>query len=42
MDITVIEGESVDCIDLAQDRENWRVSFNGIMNLPIADNNFFE
>jgi hypothetical protein len=35
-DIKLIERESADWIDLAQEREKWRDAFNAITNLPIV------
>jgi hypothetical protein len=35
MDLREIEWDRMDCIDLAQDRDQWRALVNTIMNLRV-------
>jgi hypothetical protein len=35
MDLREIAGDGMDCIDLAQDRDQWRALVNAVMNLPV-------
>jgi hypothetical protein len=36
MDLREIRGDGMDSIDLAQDRDQWRVLVNTVMNLRVA------
>jgi hypothetical protein len=35
MDLREIESDGIDCIDLAQDTDQWRVLVNTVMNLRV-------
>ena len=35
MDLLKVASEGMDCIDLAQDRDRWKVLVNGVMNLRV-------
>jgi hypothetical protein len=35
MDLREIELDGIDCIDLAQDRDQWRTLMNTVMNLRV-------
>jgi hypothetical protein len=35
MDLREIELGGMDCIDVAQDRDQWRTLVNMVMNLPV-------
>jgi hypothetical protein len=35
IDLRAIEWDGMDCIDLAQDRDQWRALVNTVMNLPV-------
>jgi hypothetical protein len=35
MDLREIEWDGMDCIDLAQDREQWRALVSTVMNLQV-------
>jgi hypothetical protein len=35
MDLTEIGWDGVDCIELAQDRDQWRALVNTVMNLRV-------
>jgi hypothetical protein len=36
VDITEIDCDGMDWIDLAQDREQWRALLNTVINLPVS------
>ena len=36
MDLKKVVSESVDCIDLVQDRDNWRTVVKTVMNLRVS------
>jgi hypothetical protein len=36
MDLIEIECDSMDCIDLAEDSDQWRALVNTVMNLLVA------
>jgi hypothetical protein len=38
MNLTEVEGGGVNCIDLAQDRVQWRALVNTVMNLRVPYN----
>jgi hypothetical protein len=35
MDLREIEWDGMDCLDLVQDRDQWRVLLNTVMNLRV-------
>jgi hypothetical protein len=35
MDLREIEWDDMDCIDLTQDRDQWRALVNAVMNLRV-------
>jgi hypothetical protein len=36
MDVIEIEWDGVDCINVAQDRDQWRTLVNTVMNLRVS------
>jgi hypothetical protein len=38
MDLREIERDGVDCIDMAQDRDQWRALVNTVLNLRVPQN----
>jgi hypothetical protein len=38
MDLGETRGDGVDCIDIAQDRDQWRALVNTVLNLRVPQN----